>query len=273
MASMPYRSVLCAVDLDDPVSSVLYHAVGLAVAAGARLTIVAAVKAGADVPDAEARLERLFAQTAPYDATPMLEPEVCATPGSPLDVILQVADARDAGLIVAGTHARGGLARLLLGSTSHELLQRTHRPLLLVPPTDLDIVTLVGTGVGLHFGAVLVAVDLAEHNPDQLRMASRMAALARQPLVAMTVAAADGPADHHVASALRSAVSGLEPVGAGAFIVRRGNPAQEIARGALAEQAGLVVMGLKREHRGKPGGTATAVLQSGRALVLAVPET
>ncbi|MGE0040994.1 MAG: universal stress protein [Vicinamibacterales bacterium] len=268
---MPHAPVICAVDLERLSTRVIYHAAGLAAALGAPLVLVAAVGDGDSTRDATAALQRAFAEAIPYDASVAGEPEVSAAPGAAVDVVLAEAAARDAALIVAGTRARGELARLLLGSTSADLLQRTDRPLLLVPPTDVDIVTLVGTGVSLHFGAVLVAVDLAESNTNQLDAASQLAALARQPLLAMTVADKSGASDHDVAAALRSATARMSPVAPSAYIVRRGDPAQEIARAALAEQAGLVVMGLRREGRGRPGATATAVLQSHRALVLAVP--
>ena len=51
------------------------------------------------------------------------------------------------------------LARLLLGSTSARLLKETDRPVLLVPPGDLEVVSLSSDRVALHFGAVIAAVD------------------------------------------------------------------------------------------------------------------
>ena len=46
-------------------------------------------------------------------------------------------------------------------------------------------------GARLNFGAVMAAVDLAEHNENQLRIASEIAALIQLPLVLMTVAEPD----------------------------------------------------------------------------------
>ncbi|MGE3274002.1 MAG: universal stress protein [Vicinamibacterales bacterium] len=269
---MPYRSVIGAVDLDKPSRHLVYHAAGMAAAAGVPLTLVSAIGPDQSSADATSRLERLFADAVPYDVTAIPDPAFLTVHASPVEGVLEAARARGAGLIVAGTRARGELARLLLGSASADLLQQTDRPLLLVPPTDIDIVTMVGGRASLHFGAVLLAIDLAESNSRQHQYASAMAALARQPLLALTVADKGGPPDRDVAAALRSAVADVGPVAPSAFIVRRGDPAQEIARAARAEQSGLVVMGLRSERRGRPGSTATAVLQSHRALVLAVPD-
>ncbi|UZJ34136.1 universal stress protein [Streptomyces endophytica] len=45
---------------------------------------------------------------------------------------------RDAALLVVGTHGRGGLRRLMLGSVSGEVLHRAAAPVLVVPGRDGD---------------------------------------------------------------------------------------------------------------------------------------
>jgi len=57
--------------------------------------------------------------------------------GSPLDRILQRAEARDASLIVAATHGRGPLARSWLGSVADGLLRTAATPVLLVRPQEV----------------------------------------------------------------------------------------------------------------------------------------
>jgi Universal stress protein UspA and related nucleotide-binding proteins len=47
--------------------------------------------------------------------------------------ILEVADEIDADTIILGTHGRGGIKSLLLGSVSHALLQHADRPVLVIP--------------------------------------------------------------------------------------------------------------------------------------------
>jgi nucleotide-binding universal stress UspA family protein len=53
--------------------------------------------------------------------------------GSPADVVIQVADEKNAELVVTGRRGRGGFRELLLGSTSHQLAHHLKRPLLIVP--------------------------------------------------------------------------------------------------------------------------------------------
>lgn len=62
------------------------------------------------------------------DWVPRLEP------GSPVDVVLRVADEVDACLVVLGRHGSGQRAELLLGSTAHQVAERSRCPVLIVPP-------------------------------------------------------------------------------------------------------------------------------------------
>jgi nucleotide-binding universal stress UspA family protein len=52
--------------------------------------------------------------------------------GRPASVIAKVGDSMDADVIVVGRRGRGGVAELLLGSVSHELVLHSRRPILLV---------------------------------------------------------------------------------------------------------------------------------------------
>jgi nucleotide-binding universal stress UspA family protein len=54
-------------------------------------------------------------------------------------VIAQVADSVNADVIVIGRRGRGGVAELVLGSVSHELVLHSKRPILVIstdPPTQ-----------------------------------------------------------------------------------------------------------------------------------------
>jgi hypothetical protein len=52
--------------------------------------------------------------------------------GRPVSVIAKVADEIDADVIVVGRRGRGGVAELVLGSVSHELVLHSKRPILLI---------------------------------------------------------------------------------------------------------------------------------------------
>jgi nucleotide-binding universal stress UspA family protein len=51
----------------------------------------------------------------------------------PVDQILQLADERDAALIVLGSHGWGAIKRMWFGSVSTRVLHDAHRPVLVVP--------------------------------------------------------------------------------------------------------------------------------------------
>jgi nucleotide-binding universal stress UspA family protein len=56
--------------------------------------------------------------------------------GSAVAGILKVADTADAAFIVVGSHGAGNSATPLLGSTSHDVVRNSHRPVIVVPPPD-----------------------------------------------------------------------------------------------------------------------------------------
>lgn len=265
-----FTSILCAVDFSRIAPRVLRHAVGLAGVCGARLTVL--TMTDVNPREAEARVAAVLYQVvppeAPYLATPSIQVARVAL-GDPADAIL--GHAREGiDLIVAGTHSKSGLSRWLLGSTSAAILEEAVCPTLLVPPGDLEIVTLTPEAATLHPGTVLAAVDLAEQNDRQLAIASQLAALAGQPLALMTVVGS-GADETTAEDALRARAAVHGPAPQHRFIVRQGPVSDQIDRTAVAERAGLVVMGLRGRESGVRGHRATAVLKTKDALVLAVP--
>ncbi|MGE3955466.1 MAG: universal stress protein [Vicinamibacterales bacterium] len=263
-----FSSVLCALDSSPLAPRVLRHAIGIAGAFGAKLSILTVVNK--DAHQAELKIASLLKDVLPPGATYVGQPTTLGMQlvmGQAVDAIVDAAgDSTD--LIVAGTHSKSGLASWFLGSTSAQLLEQAACPVLLVPPGDVDIVAIDATSARLTPGAVLGAVDLSDINERQLTVAAEVAAVASQPLTLMTVAEtslADAAAEQALAELARR-------VGASArTLVRHGTVAAEIDRAAVAEHAGLVVMGLRAVDRGTPGAIATAVLKQKDALVLAVP--
>jgi nucleotide-binding universal stress UspA family protein len=266
----PFTAVLCAVDATDVAPRVLRLGAAVAALSGAHLTVLTVTDG--DRRNSEGRLESLVANTLPPGVPSLGEPRIRVgrlTQGGVADAILEFAR-EGVDLVVAGTHTRSGLSRWLLGSTSAALLEQTTCPTLLVPPSDGEVVTLSAEGVRLNFGAIVAAVDLAEHNDRQLHLAGQMAALAGQPLVLMTVASpevTDQQAEESLAGRARA-------LGLGAvqhLVVRRGAVAEEIARAAVLEPAHLVVMGLRERGHGVAGEIATKVVHGKDTVVLAVP--
>jgi nucleotide-binding universal stress UspA family protein len=259
-------TVLCAVDLGPQTGRVLYHAAGLARVLGLPYKVLHV--AAAMSPRIEGEVADACAKAALYEL-PFDNLDVLVRTGAAAEVVGREAAANRAALVVMGTGTHGGLMTLLLGSTSAAVLEHTEVPVLLVPPTEFDIVNF-GDHVTLTCGPVLAAIDLAEESDRQVDLASRLAALGGQPLILLTVADRRD-SDQVATEQLRQRAHRAAPVKPRSLIVRRGEPAEEISRCAAVEGAGLVVMGLRDRGRGRPGRLAAAVLKTGRAFVLAVP--
>jgi nucleotide-binding universal stress UspA family protein len=229
---------------------VLHHAAGFARLLALRLKIV---HVAADVSDKKKEdvLGACLLQ-GPYEVD-----------FSPDDIVVRT------GAVSEAIARQGRIAAFFLGSTSEAVLRAATVPVLLVPPNDMDIVNL-SDAVALTCGPVVAAVDLAEHCDQQLRLASQLAFLGHQPLILMTVAKSR-VTDHDAGVHLRQRAHNLEPCRPTALIVRRGPVAEEIARCASTEGAGLVVMGLRASPKSRPGAIAVAVLKTQKAFVLAVP--
>lgn len=260
------QTVVCAIDGSDLAPRVLRHAVGMAAALRARLIVLHV----GDVT--HETFEARVLEIVPYGTPYVPDLSVRVEEGPVADVISGVADEAGAALIVAGTRARSAVARFFLGSVSSVVLERTARPVLLVSPSDVDVVTLLPDRAVLHFGPVLAAVDLDEANALQLEWAARLASRAGQPFELMTVVRRDELSNHDAAEMLKARGRGMTPAAPRSYIVRRGDVGEEIARCAQAEGSGLIVMGLRSEQRGHPGTLASAVIEHHPALLLAVPD-
>lgn len=258
--------LIAAVDMGPHTARILYHAAGFARLLDLRVRILHV--AGDASAAAHERLLNDCLQLAPYQLD-LDAADVVIRTGRVSDAIAREAHRDRATLVVMGARGHGTVASLLLGSTSDAVLRGATAPVLLVPPTDMDIVS-VDDRVALTCGPVIAAVDLNEHCEEQLRMASVLARMSCQPLLLMTVAKSR-LTDHQAGVMLRQRAYGLEPRRPAAMIVRRGSVAQEIAHCAKTEGAGLVVMGLHASPRSRPGAIVSAVLKTRRAFVLAVP--
>ena len=81
---------------------------------------------------AAARLEALASATASQQLTVVRE----VLSGTPHVEILKYADNKSIDMIVMGTHGRGGLMHLLIGSVAERVVQRAHCPVLTVRGRD-----------------------------------------------------------------------------------------------------------------------------------------
>lgn len=124
------RALEWAIDLGSQFSAMVIavHAVGL----------LSRVDKGPAVPSHShlSEVHRLFSEDwcQPLTASG-LEQKLLCLDGPPAPVLLGAADDESADLIVVGSRGVGGFAELLLGSTSHHVVEHSTRPVLVIPPS------------------------------------------------------------------------------------------------------------------------------------------
>jgi universal stress protein A len=293
------RSVLCPVDFSEQSRQALLWASAIAQYRGGELTILsvvepllaqaAEIRFGVDLArtDTEPALREFVEATLPERVRHSSHVRMEVTIGDPADAILQTARRLNAGLVVMGTHGLGGFQKLILGSTTEEVLRRTEWPVLAVPAGAITAPAVEHPGVQLR--RILVATDFRESAMAALQWACDLASDVKIPLVLAHVVkpvvvppmwhalGADFEGDR-VASGQR-----MLATLAASFrdtrtdcVVSIGRPADTIASLAVEYKAGLVVMGLANAEDSelrKPGSIAYRVLRIAHAAVVVVPRS
>ncbi|MEZ4270040.1 MAG: universal stress protein [Myxococcota bacterium] len=150
----PIKSILCPVDFSSCSEAALDYAIYLAQILDAKLKVLhvywtvpsyagidpSAVFVSGDesLPAYTERMaERDLAAMLKHRDTPSRQPilrELQA--GEPTDVILEVARNDHTDLIVIGTHGRGGLSRMLMGSVAEKIVRSAVCPVLTLHGTE-----------------------------------------------------------------------------------------------------------------------------------------
>jgi nucleotide-binding universal stress UspA family protein len=162
---MPYRSIWLASDLAEGAEPTWLHALRLAAATSATLTVVHANPRDADHPwsrltGASERLVQWGLRDATSDAPVELGFDIVCRgiAGKPKEVLPLVMDLESPDLLVLGTHQRAGLERLFSGSVA-ESLSRDPGPgqVLVIPEGAKDFVD-PETGA-FSLGRILIPID------------------------------------------------------------------------------------------------------------------
>lgn len=177
-------------------------------------------------------------------------------------------------LVVAGTHGRRGVQRLLLGSTSEMVLQNAPCPVLTVGP-NVEVPRLFN----LNLEKIVFATDLGEQSQHVLGFALSLAREKCARLMLLHVLpeeSRDYPDRLRVLSFVLNEAERSLPTQARnwckpEFAVDAGPTAERIINHAQNEQADLIVMGRGRSLRGSPGVTHK-VICAAPCPVLSVPE-
>jgi len=130
-----FEHILAATDLTRFGNQVVHHALALAGAAQADLTLLHVadpqVLEHEDRGGLVARLRRLVPERWPLPVWTELVPSKDASAA-----IAAAAERIDADAICLASHGRKGLARAALGSVTEEVMRLTHRPVLVVRPAE-----------------------------------------------------------------------------------------------------------------------------------------
>ena len=208
--------------------------------------------------------------------------------GSPSAEILKIAAAREADLLVLGTHGLSGVQKLFYGSTLQAVLGDARVPVLAVPLAD-------HRGAAIHAplissGPVLAPVDFS---PESRAAALAAAGLARAlnlklSLLHASVSPSVGTVGWQHAVAMGDRTPSRDPtvqiaelaeaVGSDVEVDARvvhGEAAEQIARYTRENRCAFIVMGLGSSamRNRRPGSIAYRVLCLAPAPVLALPET
>ena len=140
------RLLLLATDLADASASATNEAFDLAGRLGARLLVVSVIdprslklpggRFRARVDQVRARREQLAQALVTRGRDEGLDVSFLVWTGDPGDVIVEAAGAEHADMVLVGSHGRGPVGRLLLGSVSEFVVRNAPCPVLVVRPRE-----------------------------------------------------------------------------------------------------------------------------------------
>lgn len=264
--STPTR-VLCATDFSPGSATALDHAVALAAASGATVRLLHVVTPFPitapflDVPGntqlydtAAAQSRRALEAEAVRVGRPGVTVEFEHREGTVVHEILTAATDWPADLLVVGTHGRGGVERLVLGSVAEKVLRKAPCPVMAVPhgtgggaPAPLTHLLCAHDGSMASQAGVGYAQALADRTGARLTLVAVVEALPyRGDFVGQEFAAFHAAREQHARDALDSALSSADRVRLDVHDrIVYGHPGQQIVEVAAQERPDLIVMGIQ----------------------------
>jgi nucleotide-binding universal stress UspA family protein len=186
--------------------------------------------------------------------------------GHAIEAIRKRVSEQNPDLIVLGSHGRSGMARLLLGSVTENVLHDIHCPALVVPHRE--------KGPGQSVRKIICPVDFTDLSRDCLRVASVVAERFGAHLQVFHSLESKKTPESKTLERLTSWVKdNLECQCEVSSLVSQGNAAEQIVRTARYESADLIVLAVR--HRpfleySTIGTTTERVLRHSPCPVLAV---
>ena len=259
-------AVVCATDLAEGSNKALPLAAKMAAGHGARLIVAHIIDLPAVTPYGETmvdpqELRSRVEQSARAQITDILahcEPvdwEMNIAIGYPAKEIIQIVADRGAELVVAATHTRSGLERLLLGSVSRKLMHTLSVPFLIVPgdmspeqlQRNLDAVLIACDFSPDSAGAIRWGLDFAQAFGAKLTLATVI-----EPSQLSQVLKLDPQKEHDLAGQLQTELH--QKIGETMpeeyrdqpfeTVVLAGQPHEELNKYAILNHIDLIVMGV-----------------------------
>jgi nucleotide-binding universal stress UspA family protein len=134
-AAPAIRRVLVPLDGSDGAERMLGPAAEFAKALGADVTLLMALARIPDMPAAKAEAY-LQQKTTDLQAKSLNAGTKIVPHGDAADVIVAEADANPGTIVALATHGRGGLAKLVWGSVTEDVVRRTKAPVLVFKPSQ-----------------------------------------------------------------------------------------------------------------------------------------
>ena len=225
---MPYKKIVCATDGSETAEHAQRVAAALAKASHAQLLLVHGC---VHTDQGEAVISKAKDAVQNEGITPQAE----LAEGDPVEIVVEIADRMDAGLIVIGTRGLSRAKRFFLGSVSHSVAYHAPCDVLLVRARPK---TLSQPDPTYH--SVIVATD---GSPTADRAARKGLDLARKVGASATLVFVGHPSTGE--AVLKDTLEGMgEGVDAKLRVVG-GDPADKIIDVAESERADLIVVGNK----------------------------
>jgi nucleotide-binding universal stress UspA family protein len=293
-----FTSILCPIDFSEHSRLALQYAEALADRAHARLVVIYANDPLLVAAAAVALHDRRLAQRSAKELRSFVDSALAGAPatrrrcktfvsvGDSAEEILSAAARHKSGLIVLGTQGLTGANRLVMGSTTLSVLQKTTVPVLAVPCSGEDLALPSASWPGAR---IAVALDLeGRDSAAEVDVAARVARwLGSSLLLLHVVAEIDAPdwmggdLSAHQRILVAKAQQQVDTLTAGARrsveadgLVVCGRIADEIAALAARERIGLLITTL-RDRRGwfgaQRGSVSYHVLSHAVSPVLALP--
>ena len=287
---MDIRNVMVPIDFSEPSGVALEYGVALARIVGARLTLIHVMepepvlaategeRERIELGRREAALQKVEKLVAPEDEDD-LDLRIVIRSGNARKEIPATVDEQHVDIVVLGTHGRGRLGRLVLGSTTQGMLRKLQVP----------VMTVSHVMSPRPFRRILFATDLSDASHGAFTFALDMARKLRADILALHVMGAPTMAAGELGMTVEPNESALEEVrrrlrnlaaegkAQGITVqtsIADGAAATQIMEAAAENQADLILLAIESKgliERTVLGTTAERVVREAGIPVLCVP--